>query len=138
MKSDNYFILKKSQIRLREDDNSNAYVQPSDASASSSSLSSDLAKAQSNNPTDDEFVINTKNYDGNSNNQPPTFDIKASNASDATKQYQKMMQNPQVRQINQTTGANVKIHLNNESIEYKRKYSIPFSKKELTNFLKSI
>ena len=42
-----------------------------------------------------------------------------------------MMQNPQVRQINQTTGANVKIHLNNESIEYKRKYSIPFSKKEL-------
>ncbi len=113
-------LFSKKQIKLRED-NSNAYVEPSNATNSSSSLSSDLAKAQSNNPSDSEFVINTKNYDNNGNNQPPTFDIQANNAQDAAQQYNKMLQNPNIHQINQTSGANVKIHLNNESITFTKK-----------------
>jgi hypothetical protein len=77
-----YYILNKSDLKLNED-NSNAYVEPS--SDSISSLSSDLAKTKSENPTDDQFIVNANSYDGNSSNNSGTLDVQGDNPTDATK-----------------------------------------------------
>ena len=60
-----YYILNKKDLKLNED-NSNAFVEPS--SDSISSLSSDLSRTKSENPTDDQFIVNANSYDGNSSN----------------------------------------------------------------------
>lgn len=133
--NNNFFVVPKGQLKLKEDNDSNAYVEPSQSNSNSSSLASDLSKSMSDNPTDDTFVVNSKNYDSNSSNQIPTFDITASSPQDASAQYQKYMQNPDMKRLCSKDGANVKIHLKNESIEYRRKNSVVFTKAELNKLL---
>lgn len=135
--NNNFFVVPKGRLKLKEDDDSNAYVEPSKSNTNSSSLASDLSRTISDNPTDDTFVINSKNYDNNGGNQVPTFDINATNSSDAAQQYQNIMRNPDMKRISSNGGANVKIHLNTESLEYRKENSIPFTKAELNKLLKN-
>lgn len=127
-----YRIFEKKDLTLNE--SGNAYVEPS--SDSSSSLSKDLSKAKTKNPADNEFIVNTNSYDGDSSNNTVTLDVTGNTASDATKNYQQLTRQPNVRQLISKGNVNAKIHLNKESIERLRENSIPFSKKELTEILK--
>lgn len=131
----NFFVVPKGKLRLREDnDDSNAYVEPSSSNGTSTSLATDLAKTVAKNPNDDEFIFNTKSYDGNSSTQQPTIDIKAKNATDAATKFRTLKQtNTGVKYLAQS-GANVKVHID-ESIEYRRANSIPFTKAELNKLL---
>lgn len=120
------FIIEKINIRLRED-NSNAYVQPSKDNSSSSSLSSDLAKTMSENPTDDNFVVDMNHYDGNKNNQPIPLDIQAKNSQDAGEKIKNIMKNPNVRNLNNSNGVTANVHIGE---------SFTFTKKQLMEYLK--
>lgn len=128
-----YYILNKSDLKLNED-NSNAYVEPS--SDSISSLSSDLAKTKSENPTDDQFIVNANSYDGNSSNNSVTLDVQGDNPIDATKNFQTITRNPAVRNLMNHTNVNAKIHLRNEELERLRESSVPFTKKEIKEMFK--
>ena len=128
-----YYILNKSDLKLNED-NSNAFVEPS--SDSISSLSSDLAKTKSENPTDDQFIVNANSYDGNSSNNSVTLDVQGDNPTDATKNFQTMTRNPAVRNLMNHTNVNAKIHLRNEGLERLRESSVPFTKKEIKEMFK--
>ena len=130
-----FFTIPKANMRLREDSESNAYVKPTQSNSNASSLASDLAKAASENPTDDTFIVDTSNYDSNSQNQKPTLNIKAKNTTDASKQYMDLIKNPAINQLTKSKGANVEIELQNESIQYRRNNSIPFTKSELEQIL---
>lgn len=128
-----YYILNKSDLKLNED-NSNAFVEPS--SDSISSLSSDLAKTKSENPTDDQFIVNANSYDGNSSNNSVTLDVQGDNPTDATKNFQTITRNPAVRNLMNHTNVNAKIHLRNEGLERLRESSVPFTKKEIKEMFK--
>lgn len=128
-----YYILNKSDLKLNED-NSNAFVEPS--SDSISSLSSDLAKTKSENPTDDQFIVNANSYDGNSSNNSVTLDVQGDNPTDATKNFQTITRNPAVRNLMNHTNVNAKIHLRNEELERLRESSVPFTKKEIKEMFK--
>lgn len=128
-----YYILNKSDLKLNED-NSNAFVEPS--SDSISSLSSDLAKTKSKNPTDDQFIVNANSYDGNSSNNSVTLDVQGDNPTDATKNFQTITRNPAVRNLMNHTNVNAKIHLRNEELERLRESSVPFTKKEIKEMFK--
>lgn len=133
--SDNFYIIEKKNIKLIDEDDSNAFVEPSNNN--SSSLASDLYKTKTENPTDDTFIVNANSYDNDTSNNTVTFDIHGNNAADATKNFQQLTRNPQVKGLMNTTNVNAKIHLRNEErvIEL-RENSIPFSKKEMKEFLK--
>ncbi len=128
-----YYILNKSDLKLNED-NRNAFVEPS--SDSISSLSSDLAKTKSENPTDDQFIVNANSYDGNSSNNSVTLDVQGDNPTDATKNFQTITRNPAVRNLMNHTNVNAKIHLRNEGLERLRESSVPFTKKEIKEMFK--
>ena len=128
-----YYILNKKDLKLNED-NSNAFVEPS--SDSISSLSSDLAKTKSENPTDDQFIVNANSYDGNSSNNSVTLDVQGDNPTDATKNFQTITRNPAVRNLMNHTNVNAKIHLRNEGLERLRESSVPFTKKEIKEMFK--
>ena len=128
-----YYILNKSDLKLNED-NSNAFVEPS--SDSISSLSSDLARTKSENPTDDQFIVNANSYDGNSSNNSVTLDVQGENPTDATKNFQTITRNPAVRNLMNHTNVNAKIHLRNEGLERLRESSVPFTKKEIKEMFK--
>ena len=128
-----YYILNKSDLKLIED-NSNAFVEPS--SDSISSLSSDLARTKSENPTDDQFIVNANSYDGNSSNNSVTLDVQGENPTDATKNFQTITRNPAVRNLMNHTNVNAKIHLRNEGLERLRESSVPFTKKEIKEMFK--
>lgn len=128
-----YYILNKKDLKLNED-NSNAFVEPS--SDSISSLSSDLAKTKSENPTDDQFIVNANSYDGNSSNNSVTLDVQGDNPTDATKNFQTITRNPAVRNLMNHTNVNAKIHLRNEELERLRESSVPFTKKEIKEMFK--
>lgn len=128
-----YYILNKSDLKLNED-SSNAFVEPS--SDSISSLSSDLAKTKSENPTDDQFIVNANSYDGNSSNNSVTLDVQGDNPTDATKNFQTITRNPAVRNLMNHTNVNAKIHLRNEGLERLRESSVPFTKKEIKEMFK--
>ena len=123
----------KSDLKLNED-NSNAFVEPS--SDSISSLSSDLARTKSENPTDDQFIVNANSYDGNSSNNSVTLDVQGDNPTDATKNFQTITRNPAVRNLMNHTNVNAKIHLRNEGLERLRESSVPFTKKEIKEMFK--
>lgn len=128
-----YYILNKKDLKLNED-NSNAFVEPS--SDSISSLSSDLARTKSENPTDDQFIVNANSYDGNSSNNSVTLDVQGENPTDATKNFQTITRNPAVRNLMNHTNVNAKIHLRNEGLERLRESSVPFTKKEIKEMFK--
>lgn len=128
-----YYILNKKDLKLNED-NSNAFVEPS--SDSISSLSSDLSRTKSENPTDDQFIVNANSYDGNSSNNSVTLDVQGDNPTDATKNFQTITRNPAVRNLMNHTNVNAKIHLRNEELERLRESSVPFTKKEIKEMFK--
>lgn len=127
-----YSVYNKKDLVLNES-NGNAYVEPSSDNASS--LSSDLSKAKSKNPNDNEFIVNANSYDGDTSNNTVTLDVNGSTPSDATKKFNQLTKQPQVRQLISKGNVNAKIHLNNEEIKRLKENSIKFTKKELTNFL---
>lgn len=126
-------IFSKKQLKLKED-NSNAYVEPSSNSASS--LASDLARTKSENPTDDQFIVNANSYDSNASNDTVTLDVTGNTPADASKNFQQVTRNPNVkRMMNGGTNVNAKVRIHNESIDYLRENSVKFSKSELDNLL---
>lgn len=132
-----YYILNKKDLKLNEEE-SNAFVEPS--SDSVSSLSSDLAKTKSENPNDDNFIVNANSYDGNVSNNSVTLDVQGDNPTDATKNFQMMTKNPAVRNLMNHTNVNAKINLRNgvdrEHLNKLREGSIPFTKKEIREMFK--
>lgn len=128
-----YFILKKNDLKLNEDIDGNAFVEPS--SDNTSSLASDLAKTRTENPTDDTFIVNANSYDGNSANNTVTLDVHGDNPQDATKKFQTMAKTPAVKNLMANTNVNAKIHLRNEHLERLRESSVPFTKKEINEML---
>lgn len=122
-------ILTKKQMRLLESEYSNAYVEPS--SDSTTSLSSDLNKTKTQNPTDDTFIVNANSYDNNQKNNTVTLDVNADSPNDASQEFQKLRQNPHVRNLMANTNVNAKIHLKNESIKRLEESSVMFTKKEI-------
>lgn len=132
--SKDYIVIEKKDLKLKEDTNSNSYVEPS--SNSISSLSSDLSNAKSKNPHDEEFIVNANSYDSNNSNDTVTLDVHGSNPTDASKNFQKMTKNPNVRNMIQKGNVNAKFHINNESLNRLRESSVKFTKKELNNIFK--
>lgn len=128
-----YFILNKKDLRLNED-NSNAFVEPSNDNISS--LSSDLNKTRTENPTDDTFIVNANSYNGDSSDNTVTLDVQGNNVSDATRNYQKTVNSPAIKNLMGKTNVNAKIHLKNESLQRLREGSVPFTKKEINEMLK--
>jgi hypothetical protein len=122
-------IFTKKNLRLLEGEYSNAYVNSS--SDNVSSLSSDLNKTKAQNPTDDTFVINANSYDGNAKNDTVTLDINSDSPTDASQQFQKLKQNPQVKNLMANNNVNAKIHLHNESVQKLQESSVMFTKKEI-------
>jgi hypothetical protein len=127
-----YKIFEKKNLRLKESEK-NAYVTPSNNGINS--LSSDLSKSKSENPTDDNFVVDMNQYDNKSSNDNITLDISGKNPQDASRNIQTVMKNPHVKQLLNTSNVNANVHINNESIERLRESSVPFTKKELNNLL---
>jgi hypothetical protein len=126
-------VYEKRNLRLQTE--GNAYVEPS--SNTNSSLSSDLNKAKSKNPTDKEFVANLNSYDGNANNNPVTLDVQGKTTADAAKNLQQTTNRPEIRNLMNKGNVNAKIHISNESLERMREHSIPFTKKEFKQFLRN-
>ena len=128
LKENNKIIsFPKSKIRLINEDNNekNAYVEPS--SDHTSSLASDLSKSKAQNPTDDTFIVNNNSYDGDSSNNTVTLDVDANSTSDAASQVQNLQRNPNVRNLMNRTNVNTKVH-----IREMEERSVSFTKKELT------
>lgn len=109
---------------LRE--SGNAYVKPTNASATTQSISNDLNRAKKDNPTDDTFVLDTSDYDGNSMTDEPTFKVDASNENDAERKIQDMKRNPNLQKAMQDAQIEV---------ELQRENRIRYTKKELNKIL---
>lgn len=126
------FIFEKRMLKLKEGDG-NAYVEPS--SDSMSTLSSDISRAKSENPTDNTFIVDTSSYDSNKNNNSVTVDVNASNPTDASNKITQLTKDSNVKQLMSKGKLNAKVKLNNESINRLRETSVPFTKKELNELL---
>lgn len=129
--SKNYIVIEKKNLKLKED--SNSYVEPSNNNISS--LSSDLNNAKAKNPHDEEFVINASSYDSDNSNDTVTLDVQGNNATDASRNFQKMTRNPNVKNMIRKGNVNAKFHLRNENVNRLRESSVKFTKKELNDVL---
>lgn len=136
MLSESCLVFEKHELKLKEDTNSNSYVEPSSSSNGVSSLTNDLNKAKANNPHDNEFVVDASSYDTNQSNDSVTLDIQGDNANDASKKFQTLSKNPNVRNMIQKGNVKAKFHINNESVNRLRESSVPFTKKELNEMFK--
>lgn len=120
---------------------STAYVDGS-SDSSQNDMGSAINKAKTNNPTDKNFIVNTSSFDGQTDNNPITIDVNATNGQDAKNQINKMVSsNPQLKnmQSNGKLMANVhmesKVYSKKDIQEQKRNYmkehSQIYTKKEL-------
>ena len=128
MRQNNYFIVNKNQIKLREDGGT-ACVQPGESNATMATLAKDLTKSKNEYPTASSTEVDLQKYDGNPKNDPVSININANSPSDAAEEIQNQKKNPELKKLDPE-----KIRFNvtyKESIEYKRANSIPFTKKEL-------
>jgi hypothetical protein len=137
--SKGYFILNKKDMLLKENNETNSYVEPS-ANSTASSLATDIANTQSKNPHDDTFVVDTSHYDSNQSNNSVSLDVSGRNAQDAAKNLQNTMKNPAVKNLMSRTNVKAKVHLRNgvdkEHLNKLREGSVPFTKKEIKKMFK--
>ena len=118
-------IFTKKQINLLKE--GNAYVQPTHAASNASSIASDINATQKENPSDDSFVFDTTDYDGNSGNNEPMFTIDADNAQDAQTKYNDMQKNPDFKRLTDS-GATCQVKLTKEN-------TVKYTKEELNKIL---
>ena len=118
-------LFSKRQVEMLKE--GNAYVKPNESSANTSSIASDINAAQKENPTDDSFVFDTNDYDGNGHNNEPTVSIDAKNPQDAQQQYNNMLKNPDFKRL-VDAGAVCKVNLEQEG-------AIRYTKNELNKIL---
>lgn len=124
--------IPKHKLRLKEDANSTAYVEPS--SDNTSSLATDLSQTKSSNPTDNTLVVNNNSYDGDSSNNTVSLDVDANSTSDAASKIQMLNKNPNVKNLMSRTNVNTKVHLK-ERLENLRENSVMFTKDEIRKIL---
>lgn len=119
-----HIVFSKKQVEMLKE--GNAYVQPNHANASSESIPSDIAKARRENPTDDKFVLDTSDYDGDASNNEPMFKIQAKNEADAGKKIQDLRKNPNLTKA--MKDAQIEVQLQKEGV-------VKYTKKELNKIL---
>ena len=108
----------------------NAYVKSS--TGNQSSLGSDINKAKSKNPMDNDMHVDLQTYDGNKTNDPITIDINADNGADAQKQIKdKLNSNPEMKSLLSKGKLDASVHLKEEK-------TITFTKRDFDIFLNSI
>lgn len=120
-------VFEKKDLRLKEETNTNSYVEPSSSSASGANLAMDLNKAKTQNPHDEEFVVDASSYDGRSGTQDVTVDIKADNPQDASKKLQQTIKQPGMNSIVNKGNLKAKIHMGENIVK--------LSKSELNKIL---
>lgn len=120
--------ISKKYISLKEE--GNAYVKSS--TGNQSSLGSDINKAKSKNPMDNDMHVDLQTYDGNKTNDPITIDINADNGADAQKQIKdKLNSNPEMKSLLSKGKLDASVHLKEEK-------TITFTKRDFDIFLNSI
>lgn len=119
------FLFTKGQIETLKE--GNAYVTPTKASAGTGSIASDINTTQKENPTDDSFIFDTSDYDGNGANNEPMFTIDADNAQDAQQKYADLQKNPDFKKM-ADKGATCKVNLQHENV-------VKYTKEELNKIL---
>lgn len=138
-------VFKKSDLRLREDLNGSedsVYVNPDNDDTNSHSMATDIQNAVQRNPNENDFTVDTSEYDSSNVNNDVTIDVTANSGLDAQKKIQKQMQIPQMRSLSQNGQLKADIHImdskkKNEKLK-KLEEGIHFTKGELDNFLKEI
>lgn len=108
--------FSKREIELLRE-SGNAYVQPDNANSTAADIASDIAKAQKLNPTDDNFVLDTTDYDGNPTNVQPQMQVNAKNPQDAAKQIENLKKNPNTKKV-MDSGAEINVKLGENTIKY--------------------
>lgn len=128
--------FKKNQIKIKESD-SNAYVTSSNGSnGSMTSLGSDINNTRTNNPNDDNFVVDLSSYDNSNHNNPVSLDVSASNGNEAQRKIQNdINSNPQLKSMMNKGQLNANVHIKEEYIRNLRENSIPFTKEEMNEIL---
>ena len=116
---------------IEEINNRNTYVQSSNNSMSS--LGSDLNKSKSDNPMDNNFVVDLSSYDNNNTNDEATLEIDAKNGTDAQRKIQNTLaSNPQLKTMTNDNKLNAKVRLTTEQ----RKQGKAITKKEFETLYK--
>ena len=116
---------------IEEINNRNTYVQSSNNSMSS--LGSDLNKSKSDNPMDNNFVVDLSSYDNNNTNDEATLEIDAKNGTDAQRKIQNTLaSNPQLKTMANDNKLNAKVRLTTEQ----RKQGKAITKKEFETLYK--
>lgn len=116
---------------IEEINNRNTYVQSSNNSMSS--LGSDLNKSKSDNPMDNNFVVDLSSYDNNNTNDEATLEIDAKNGTDAQRKIQNTLaSNPQLKTMANDNKLNAKVRLTTEQ----RKQGKAITKKEFESLYK--
>lgn len=112
------YITEEQYLKEFTNDDSNAFAEPT--LSNNQNMGSAIDKTKSNNPSDDNIVVDTNLFDGNNNNNPIKLDVNAKNGSDAEKQINTMMRsNPQLKQIQNNGKLMANVHL--EGTTYKKK-----------------
>lgn len=134
--NENTITIPKHKLKLKEDSDSTAYVEPSNDSASS--LANDLSQTKSSNPTDKTLVVNNNSYDGDSTNNTVSLDVHADSTTDAAQKIQNLQKNPNVKNLMSRTNVNTKVHLKEGKLKRLRENSVSFSKKEIKEMFEKI
>ena len=103
--------IKKKIIESLED--RNTYVKSTNNSMSS--LGSDLNKSKTENPMDNNFIVDLSSYDNNPSNDEATIEVNAKNGTDAQRKIQNTLaSNPELKTMARNNKLNANVKLTNE------------------------
>ena len=129
---DNFFIVPKSRLRLKEDNEKNAYVEPSSNNANISTLSKDIDKTRQNDPNATELYIDWEDFDGNPK-KDVEINVQGKNSQEITQNIQNVLKDPNMKNVMKNGKFKATLTC---SIDYRRANSIPFTKAELNEMLR--
>lgn len=108
-------MFSKQQIEFLKE--GNAYVQPDEAGSTTANIANDITTTQKENPTDNNFVLDTTDYDGNPTNVQPQMQVNAKNPQDAQKQIETLKKNPDTKRV-MDSGAEINVKLGEGVVKY--------------------
>lgn len=143
------YLNEEQFVKLFGESNDNQSTTIALPDGNNKNVANSINKAKQNTPTADNVMVDTSDFDSNTNNDQVKIDVQAKNGQDASNKINKMMStNPQLKSLSSKGKLTANVHMEGKQyktftkqqieeqrLKYLRENSTILTKEQIQNYL---